>query len=162
MHRFVRNAEVTSSSLVPSTSFFSIIDPIGRTADAALRGVLRRLSPLRIPALFPVLALLAAGCGSSPLAPTDTAPTVTLSVQLYGHISQRPIVGELVRLDSGREIWTPGGPQPLLLPQRTDSQGRASWQVPPGHVYPMRIRGGDYFQAVTVVNDSGWLLSFPE
>lgn len=119
--------------------------------------------PRGVRCLVAIVALVAAGCGASPTAPTDDAPTVTLSIHLYGHISQRPIAGELVALVTEQDIWTPGGPRPILLPQRTDAQGRVAWRVPPGHVYPVQVRGVQYFTAVVVPPvDAGWLLSMPE
>lgn len=113
--------------------------------------------------LLPLLiAFAATGCGSDPLEPSDDAPTVSLSILVYGHISQRPIVGEMVALVTNDTIWTPGGARFVLLPKRTDGQGRVTWHVPPGHVYPVQVRGFVRFESVVVVNDSQWLLSLPE
>lgn len=157
MQRFVRNAEVGSSSLLPSTNFSQRIHRTLTSTRLSSTVIYRHLSLGGIPALFPILLvlLLATGCGHDPLAPS--APTVRLSVLVVSSASGHPIAGEPVLLATEQPL-----PHLPFVRRVTGRDGIASWTVTPGRAYPMVVRNLEHFADVVVVADSQWLLSVPE
>lgn len=109
-------------------------------------------------AILIVVLSSAWGC-ASPTAPSTSNPApVQFAVSVYGHISQHAVSNEAVTLVlpakiAGREIG---------LTTRTDASGIARWQIEPGQIYAVIVRGQRHFEGVRVNADAQWLLSIPE
>jgi hypothetical protein len=105
--------------------------------------------------LLVLVALLASACGEMT---QPSTPTVSFGVQVVTH-SGRPVVGEAVTLVMPASATHQDvGPRTV----RTNAAGLASWQVEPGHIYPLLIRERVHFDAVRVPAASQWLLSVPD
>ncbi len=103
-----------------------------------------------------VLALLATACGDSMTAPST--PVVSFGVQVVTHSGQ-PVANEPVTL-----VMPASATHQDVSPRtvRTNANGIASWQVEPGHIYPLTIRDRVHFDAVRVNADCRWLVVLPD
>lgn len=100
------------------------------------------------------------GCDSSPTSPAPLPPTpactqptgsVSLTVLVMGHITNRPLAGVPVSLVG------------FTCEQKTGDDGKTSWMVTPGTRVTFLVRGEPTFRdAIVPPVDAQWLVSFPE
>ncbi len=103
-----------------------------------------------------LVAVLTSACGDAMTAPS--ASTVSFGVQLVTY-SGRPVSNEPVTLVMPASATHQDiGARTL----RTNAHGIVTWQVEPGHVYPVMIREVTHFDTVRVPAACQWLVVVPD
>lgn len=104
-------------------------------------------------AVLCAIALLAAGCGGSPIAPSSTCqiPTGPLTFRVLFNTPAGPLAGQPAQLRAGS----------CLRDTTTNAAGIAEWHIPAG-TYTVRMHGSDSFVDRLVANDTQWLVTFPQ